>query len=79
VDKQLTLSDWITEVSAYEVARLLKIDEVSVYQWRQRHCLPRPAMMMKIKTLSKGRVTYEGMIEPFIKNPRKSTRKNRGN
>lgn len=63
-DKPLTLSDWITEVGPENVAKLMKVERSTVFNWRKGYCYPRVDQMRKIKKYTNGRVTYDAIIDP---------------
>lgn len=60
-----SLQDWINEIGIESVAKLLKVNAASVRHWRRGHCLPRTGQMYLIQRYSKGRVTYEEMINTY--------------
>lgn len=65
--KSLSLEEWINQQGSTEVARLLKLANTSsVRQWRLGICLPKPEQMRRIKILTNGLVTYDGMIDPHF-------------
>lgn len=71
-NKHLTLRRWIDKTGAAHVSKLLGIMVPSVYQWRSYHCLPNAYIMKKIIKVSNGAVSYESIIEPYLKaNPKK--------
>lgn len=59
----MTLGDWIVETTPYEVSKLMRVDLTTVSAWKRAFCLPRPEQMMRIVTLSRGRVSYAVMVE----------------
>lgn len=61
----LTLSEWIEDVGVIHVANMLRVEKATVRLWRRGKNLPRTEQMKKIRTLSKGRVTYDQMIDSF--------------
>jgi len=62
----MTLQSWIVQTGPKEVAKLLNVDPAAVSLWRNKKTLPRPHQMKRIKQLSRGRVSYEVMIEKFL-------------
>jgi hypothetical protein len=54
---------WINETGVYEVADLLGIRAATVFYWRQGKSMPKVSMMRAIRTLSKGVVSYEAIID----------------
>ncbi len=71
----MTLKEWITRTGAVEVARLMRCERASVYHWARGLCLPRSQQMHRIKTLTKGAVTYDSMIDGFVAKSKKRSRK----
>lgn len=63
----MTLEAWINSKTTKVVANMFEVDESTVRRWRLRNMLPRPSEMRGIKKASKGQVTYEEMIEGFLK------------
>lgn len=65
--KELSLSDWINSKSVKTVANQFEVEESTVRHWRNGHSLPKASQMRAIVKASRGRVTYETMIEGFFK------------
>ncbi len=63
----MTLKDWIARTGAVEVARLMRCERATVYHWKRGLCLPRSWQMYRIKKLTRGAVTYDSMIDGFMK------------
>ena len=61
----MTLTNWIINTGPKKVAKLLNVDPSTVSIWRSRGALPRPAQMVRIYKLTKGRVSYQEMVEGF--------------
>lgn len=57
---------WIKEVGPKKVAKLLRVEPQTVSAWRTGIACPRPQKMVQIKKVSKGKVDYKDMIEPFV-------------
>lgn len=64
----MTLHHWINFKTVKVVANMLEVEEATVRYWRSYHALPRPLQMRAIKRASRGLVTYEIMIDTFLKN-----------
>ncbi len=62
----MTLREWIDGLGQVEVAKKLKVKRQHVHNWRRRSNLPRPATMVKIVKLTKGKVTYREMLEDYV-------------
>jgi DNA-binding transcriptional regulator YdaS (Cro superfamily) len=67
----MTLQAWIKETGPKNVAHLLKVDSSTVHFWKAGKTLPRPALMVQIHRLTKGKVSYQTMIEDAAKRNRK--------
>lgn len=66
-----SLRSWIGRLGVPKVAKLLNVEEATVRHWRRGHCLPKAEQMYQIQKLSKGQVTYDGIInEHFEKRGR---------
>lgn len=61
----MTLQDWIIKTGAKKVSKLLRVEPVSVSNWKRCKQLPRPRVMVSIYKLTNGEVTYKEMIETF--------------
>lgn len=61
--KKLTLRDWIDHQGIDQVAKKLKATRATVRHWRRGYCLPKSDQMLKIKKLSRGRLTIDSMVE----------------
>lgn len=79
MNSESSLTEWINKIGAKQVAEKLDAEITSVCQWRDLHCLPRPDVMLRIQTLSRGRVSCNGMVKAFVTSKKKSTRKTKGN
>lgn len=62
----MTLSDWITSMSANKVSALLEVELNTIYYWRDLKTLPKPEMMRKIVKVTHGLVGYADIIEPYF-------------
>lgn len=61
--KSKTFITWIDEVGIQELAEKLGIDPSTISHWRRGHCWPRVEQMRQIRKISKGRITYEDIID----------------
>lgn len=68
----MTLDQWINKVPQKTLAKKLGVNAATIHYWTIYSSLPRPEMMREIKRLSRGKVTYDSMIESYLK-----ARKNR--
>lgn len=57
---------WIDEMGAVEVSKLLRVTPGTVNHWRRGHCRPRSEQMLKIKKYSRGKVTVESILSTFV-------------
>jgi len=67
----MTLQAWIKETGPKNVAHLLKVDSSTVHFWKAGKTLPRPAIMVRIHQLSRGKVSYEQMVETVARRQNK--------
>jgi len=68
----MTLHQWVEELGGpFKAAQFLKVRESSISQWVNGHNNPSDKMKMKIHKLSKGRATYQALVES--KRTKKST------
>lgn len=75
--KQTTLRTWLEETGMDEGARLFKVDISTVRNWRAGRAVPRPPELAKIVKLSRGAVSYEEVIETFLRTQKlKKAKKN---
>lgn len=63
----MTLTQWIAHKTVSGCAQTLGIPMTTVSSWYHHRALPRPKLMMKIVKHTDGIVTYEEMIEDFVK------------
>lgn len=61
--KKFTFASYIDEVGIRTLAEALQVGEDSVRLWKTKKCDPRVDQMRRIKILSKGRITYDLMID----------------
>ena len=54
---------WVDSLGRNEVARLLGLRPLTVWHWRAHKNYPKVEHMQKIKRLTKGRVTYDMIID----------------
>lgn len=66
-----TFTDWINETGVNKVAKILGVYESTVRHWRNGFVLPRSHQMKRIKDITKGRVSYDAILEgshsPLVK------------
>jgi hypothetical protein len=65
--QSLTLKAWIDELSVSKVAQSFCLERSTVRKWRDGSQLPKALHMRAIVRLSKGKVSYDAMIEPWAK------------
>lgn len=65
--KVISLSEYIEEVGVISICVHLKTGPESVLHWRRGYGLPKSEHIFKLVRLSKGRLTYQSIIEPFAK------------
>ena len=65
--KEMTLKKWIEIVGAAEVARLIKVSEMTVSHWKNFKVMVRPKHMVKIVKVTNGAVSYKSMVESFAR------------
>ncbi len=59
----MTLTDWVKLQGGYrKTGKLMGVAESCVNAWLRGRSLPRPDLMQRIVKLSKGKVTYDEMI-----------------
>jgi hypothetical protein len=63
--RNISLPAWIEEVGINKVASLLCLERSTVRQWRTGLFIPKSLHMYEIVKLSKGRVSYSAIIEPW--------------
>lgn len=69
----MKLQKYLKREGCRNVARSLSITEASVvYNWMAMRKLPSPKNLFRLKELSKGEVSYQEMIEPFLKHQSKN-------
>lgn len=66
-----TLDEFIKESGIKQLAKKLDVVESSVRHWRRGYCLPEHRIMYTILKMSKGALTYEGVVETFVKQQKK--------
>lgn len=63
----MTLQKWIQSKGGYKkVAKLLGVSPMATYWWLNGTGLPKAQHMRKIVKISKGKVSYKEMIEPYF-------------
>ncbi len=63
----MTLRAWVKEIGIGVLYRELNVHPTTISYWIDGKSCPRAHHMVRIKKLSKGRVTYAAMIEPVAK------------
>lgn len=61
--KPITFKEWIQVEGPKNLSEKLDVQVTTVRHWRTGHCLPRVDQMMQIKKLTKGKISYEQIIE----------------
>lgn len=64
--KKYTLTDWIEDVGVNQIASALVCERSTIRFWKRGDGLPTLRQMYKIVRISKGKLTYESIIEDFI-------------
>lgn len=67
----MTLQEYIDGRGAHQVAKILRVQPSTVSHWYNFKTVPRPEQMKKMITDSSGFLTYDGIIEPYLKNKKK--------
>lgn len=68
---QTALSKWINEIGIKNLASKLDVTAGAVGHWRSGHALPQHEEMQKIKRMSRGQLSYDTMIDSYLKNKKK--------
>lgn len=63
----MTLQEFIKREGPYKIALQLDISHVTVYRWSRMIGAPNADSMYRIVQLSKGEVTYQEIVEPYMK------------
>lgn len=63
----MTLCDWINKTGPKTAAKILDVDPSTISLWKRFRQLPSGKMMFKIHNVTKGKVTYNGIIDPYFK------------
>lgn len=61
--KKISFDAWIDKVGVIWLARYLKVHPGAVRHWRTKLCDPRVDHMRRIKKLTRGRISYDMMID----------------
>jgi DNA-binding transcriptional regulator YdaS (Cro superfamily) len=68
----MKLKEFITIYGPKKLALTLRIDDATVSQWKLAKAFPRPKYLREIVKLSKGQVSYESMVNDYLRrNPSK--------
>lgn len=62
----LSLKAFIEKEGQQNLAKKLGVVSSAVHHWRTGKSLPYPKTMRTIVRMSKGKLTYAGMIDPFF-------------
>ena len=65
--RRKSLRDWIDEIGVNKVAQAFCLERSTIRKWRDGSQLPKALHMHAIVKASKGQVTYETMIDPWVK------------
>lgn len=63
----LTLNEWIERETPMKVSRDLEVPYSTVRHWRVGYSHPKLPIMKRIVEITKGEVTYQSIIEPYLK------------
>lgn len=69
------ICEMIDKIGIDEFKFKFGVQESTINHWRRGACLPKPEHMETLVKLSKGRVTYQTMIESFNRNPNSYAKK----
>lgn len=61
--KRSAFRRWIEKTGVSEVARQLGVHRRTVYNWKTGHCYPLVHQMRDIKAITKGKISYEHIID----------------
>lgn len=64
----MNFNKWILKETPRGVARALGVDSTTVCAWQQGRSCPRPEKMKRIKSLSQGDITYDNIIDYYLRN-----------
>jgi len=64
----MTLVQWVKHYGALRVSKLLGVHLSTVSAWTHYRSIPRPEVMKKIIHKTDGIVSYESIIEDYLKN-----------
>ena len=65
-EESLTFEKWIDEYGIKKLAKKLNVGDFTVDAWRRGRCDPRTDYIRQIKLISKGRVTYDMIIDRLV-------------
>ncbi len=63
----ITLPAFIDEVGVNRIAQIFCLERATVRKWRSGTQLPKALHMYELVKLSKGKLTYESIIDPWAK------------
>lgn len=64
----MTFEDWIDEKGLMQLAIELDVSYMTVHAWRNGNGNPKVDTMRKIKQMTKGKVTYDMIIDRPVMN-----------
>lgn len=62
----VTLADFIRQTGVKKIARRLDVTEQCVRYWAKYKFSPNTDKMSELVEMSKGKLTYKGIVEPFV-------------
>lgn len=62
----MNLKDWIIKTGVVKAAEQLDIGYTAVSNWKQYRAVPEPKTARKIVKLTKGKVSYDNIYEPYF-------------
>lgn len=62
----MKFESWIKKTGPKNIARALNVDPSTVSNWRTKKSFPRPEKLKRIHQMTKGRVSYEEIVNHFI-------------
>jgi len=63
----MTLSEFINQVGASKLAKMLNTTESNVYTWGRLESTPRPNTAYELIHLSHGALSWASIYEPYVK------------
>ena len=62
----MTLAEFIEQVGASRIAKMVKTSESNVYTWKRLVTTPRPTTAYELICLSHGALTWQSIYEPYV-------------